>query len=202
MASIRQAALPRTNVSPTRRSKTNSSSSSPSHEFLVQLAEPRAAVAEVHGELPRVGDRAAADERELRRAGQRVQPVVDRVPCHAGVEVAQARTGEPARDQPQDALERLGSQVAIRLGAADEVEERGHVPRLDRHAGDDLLRQDVQTSARDAQVLDLSLDHRASERGRFEQVGGRLGDQATPAGPSDDVTRPPDALQPARDLAG
>ena len=41
----------------------------------------------------------------------------------------------------------------------------------------DLLRQHIQATERNAQVLDRALQHRAAERGRFEQVGGRLGDQ-------------------------
>ena len=62
-------------------------------EFLVQLAQPRSAVPEVDRELARVGDRPAADEREMGRPGQRGQPVVDRVPRHPGAKVAKPGVG-------------------------------------------------------------------------------------------------------------
>ena len=78
-------------------------------ELLVELAEPRAAVAQVDRELAGVGDRPAADQGQLGRPGQGGQPVVDPVPGDPGAQVAESRAGEPARDQPQDALERLGA---------------------------------------------------------------------------------------------
>ena len=61
-------------------------------ELLVELAQPRAPLAQIHRELAGVGDRPAADQGKLGRAGQRGQPVVNPVP------------GDPARRSRNSAV--------------------------------------------------------------------------------------------------
>ncbi len=99
----------------------------------------------------------------LAEPGRGLQAVADPVPAHPGLEVAERRGREPARDQLQDALERLGREVAIGVGPADQVEEGGDVPGLDRHAGDDLLGEDVEAVGRHPERLDLVGDHRPGQ---------------------------------------
>ena len=127
---------------------------------------------------------------------------MDAVPGDAGPKVAQRAGREPAGDQAEHALERLGREVAERIGAADEVEEGGNVPAIHGHAGHDLLGQDVEAAVGHPEVLDVPLDHRPREGRGLEQVGRRLGDQPPLAHPVDDVPGPADALQPAGDVPG
>ena len=79
-------------------------------ELLVELAEPRAAVAQVHRVLAGVGDRPAADQGEVRRAGQGGQPVVDPVPGDPGAQVAE----EPVGNRPETSRRTLSNASAVR----------------------------------------------------------------------------------------
>ena len=171
-------------------------------KLLVQLAEPGTILAEEEGILAGVGDRPAAGQGQSGRAGQGAQAVPDPIPAHPGLEVPESRCRESARDQLQDALERLGREVAIRVGPTDQVEQSGDVPGLDGHAGHDLLGQDVEAVGRDPERLDLIRHHRPGQGGRLHQVGRGPGDHPPLADPADHVARPADPLEPSGDPAG
>ena len=134
--------------------------------------------------------------------GSDVKPVVNPVPDDSRPQVAQLGRRKSARDQPQDALERLGREIVKRIGRAHQVEERRHVPRLHRHACDHLLGQHVEAIVGNPQRLDFALQHRTAQRGGLEQVARRLGDQPPLAHASDHVPGTTDALQSASDAAG
>ena len=171
-------------------------------ELLIELAQAGAVVPQVDGILARVGNGAAADKRQPGRAGQRGQAVVNPVPGDPRAEVAHRSGREPARDQAEHLLEGLGRKVGIRIGAADQVEQLGNAPAIHRHAGDDLLGQDVEAVVRDAQGLDLSLHHRPRQGRRLQQVGRGLGDHPSLADAMHDVSGPAHALQAPGDVAG
>ncbi len=88
-------------------------------ELLVELAEPRALIAQIDGVLAGIRDRPAAGDREPGTAGQGVQAVVDPVPAHPGPEVAEGLGGEPSRDHSQHAVEGGRGQAGVRISAAD-----------------------------------------------------------------------------------
>ena len=170
-------------------------------ELLVQLAQSRAALTEIHRKLAGVRYGPATDQGKLGGARKRGQTVVNPVPGDPSAQVAKVGGGKTAGDQPQDAFKRLGRKVVEGICAAHQVVKGGHVPRLHRDARDHLLGQDVQAAQRDAQMLDFTMQHRATECGRFEQVGGRLGDQPALADAVHDVPGSPDPLQTPGDVA-
>ncbi len=126
-------------------------------ELLVELAEPRPALAEIDRDTGpcRGSSRRRPGPAAPSRAGGAGG-------CGPGPSVTRARrsrnvsVGNRPETSLQDALERLGGQVAVRIRAADQVEQRRDVPAVHRHAGDDLLGQDVEAAGRARAGLDLA----------------------------------------------
>ncbi len=68
------------------------------------------------------------------------------VPAHARAQVAEGFDVVPTGDEVQDGLERRRGQIAVGVSPAHQVEERGHLKAIHRHAGDDLLGQHVEAA--------------------------------------------------------
>ena len=87
------------------------------------------------------------------------------------------------------------------MSAADQGVQRRRLPRLHRGHRDDLLGQHVEAVARTLHRLDAAGGHFAGQHRLFEQVAGRLGNEAALALLSDEVAGPADALQRPRHVA-
>ena len=176
-------------------------------ELLVKFADARLAVAQIHAERARVRDRADVAHREQARAGQGDQPVGRPIPGDLGPQRRDSRHGRgvevvAAGEHVEDALELRPGQVAVRIRAADEVEELGRAPRLHRHRCNDLLGEDVERAFGCVGQLDVAVQHAARDRGRLHQVLAEGGVDAAVAGLPDQVARAADALQPLRHALG
>ena len=73
------------------------------------------------------------------------------------------------REHRDDVVELLAREIAIRIGAAQEVEERVLVPFLGGRFGDDLLREHVERLLRDADAVELAVPHGAHHRRAFDR---------------------------------
>ena len=134
---------------------------------------------------PSVGDGGGA------RAAAGVELAVDAIAQQVGA-VASAGGLNPLAEQPDQVVEEGAGEVAIGVGAAQDVEECGLVPWLGGHAGDDLLHQHVGGLRRNLQAVEFAGAHLADEGGLLQQVvagGGKeaaLGDGPAPmAGAAD-----------------
>ena len=172
-------------------------------ELLVQLAEPRAAVAEVDRDTGRC--RGSSRRRSGRGGPSRAGGPggCGRGPRPGG-RAGRGAPGWGTGPRPAAGRSRTPPAVRSRYGYARRTRSNsaGTSQRLHRHAGDDLLRQDVEAVRRHPQVLDLALEHRPAERGRFEQVRRRLGDQPPLAGPGTTCPARPTRWSPRATLPG
>ena len=96
----------------------------------------------------------------------------------------------------------LAGEVAVRIGAAKDVEEGGFVPGLGADGGDDLLHEDVDRGFGDFEAVELAGDHLAEERGLLEEVVAGGGEEAAFGDGPSPVTGAADALHGDGDCAG
>ena len=167
-------------------------------EFLVQLTELGLAVGQVRAERAGVGDRAAVGQRQHPRAGERRQLVVHAVPVQAGAQFAVGLAWIAAREHFQRHLEGARAQVGVGVGAAHQVEERVHVPRLYRDHRHNLLRQHVQRMAGRARWFDRAAQHPARDGGGLDDVLAVGGEDAAHTRLPDEVPGAAHALQALR----
>ena len=135
--------------------------------------------------------------------GRGCEPVVDAVPAHPGRRSRNVSVGNRPETIFRTLSNAVGGQVAVRVGAADQVEERRDVPAVHGHAGDDLLGQDVEAVGRDPERLDLAPEHRPRPARPISSRSPVVLAISRPLlDPADDVPRPADPLEPPRHAAG
>ncbi len=98
-------------------------------------------------------------------------------------------------------MELLSRQVAIGIGAADELEERLLSPFLASDAGDDLLGQDVKGLLRDLEPVQLPPPDGIDQRGHLDQLVARQREEPPLGKAAHRVARPSDPLHQRGDGA-
>ncbi len=177
-------------------------------EFLIQLADAHSGKI-ISGILACVGDGAAVDQGQSLTARQGQQPIVEPVPTDAwlkGIEpdrtaLALSPAIAPAH-QLQHLFECFGRQIAIGISSADQLVESDGFPRFHRRHGDDLLSQNIEAVGGNVNRFDAARGHFSSQHRLFQQIGGRLGNQAALAGAANKVAGATDTLQGPGDAAG
>ena len=97
--------------------------------------------------------------------------------------------------------ERTG-EIAIGVGAAEDMEEVVFVPGFGGDTGDDLLHQHVGGLGRDFEPVEFAGAHLADERGLFEEIVARGGEEAALGDGPAPVAGAADALHGDSDGAG
>ncbi len=148
-----------------------------------------------------VGDRAAVDDREALAARARAERVLQAIPSDARAELGELVGGVAPGEHVEHALERAPREIAVRRGAADQVEARvdGNGISLDRDDRDDLLGDDVERVLEDERLFDRALVHAGGGRGACEEIRAVLRHEDAARHAADLVARAPDALQARRD---
>ena len=101
----------------------------------------------------------------------------------------------------QHGVEAGAFQLRVGLRAAHQIEQFILAPFAAGHFGHDLLRQHVQRRGWDAQGVEFAAPHAVQQRGAFDQVVARGGEQAALGQAADLVARAAHALQQRRDIA-
>ena len=169
--------------------------------LLVELADARAAGAEVHRVEAAIRDRAAGDDRQQARAFAADQHVGLAIPGQPRPELGELVRRIAPREHVEHARECRACELAITRGTPDHALELGDRPRLGADHRDDLLREDVERAVGHADRLDVAGEHPASDHRSLQQVAAELREDPADAGPADVVPRAADPLQPARDRA-
>ena len=194
MSSIRHELAPSTNTSPTRDSYTISSSSSPTRW---ELRPWRCGPARNTPNSPRSGMVPPLVTASRWRAGPAVQGVGGPVPDQPGPQLGELLAGVAAGQHVQHGLQHRPGQPAERRRPADHLLQRADLPVVHRDHGDDLLGEDVERVARDAQLLDRPVPHPLGDHRRLHQVALVLGEEHAAGDVADVVSGPAGALQAA-----
>ena len=209
---MRQVEAPRMKTSPTRDSKTISSSSSPTRiGFFMFTGEEDAVEAAV-------GDGSGVEDGEGLGAFARGEEIRGAIPGDARAELGEFVGGILAGEQVEDVFERGAGEGGEGRGAADEGVEvvdgdDGFARRLTfpsrngkrgrmRDGGDDLLGEDVEGIAEDGGGFDEALVHGAGDGGAGDEVGAVFGEDDAFARDSDLVAGAADALHAAATEGG
>ena len=107
--------------------------------------------------------------------------------------------GESFGEHRHDGIEIRPRERAIRPRASHERKEIVFAALARRYLRGNLLREDVKRAVLRDDAIELAATHRAEERGAFDQVIARLGQQASLGRTADRVTRAADALEQRRD---
>ena len=168
-------------------------------EVLVQRADEMAFGLEQHAEVEHFRDCAAVDDRVQAGAFPASELLVQTVVVNQRGAAAAARR-VPAGEHLDDLIELFFLEVAIRIGAFAEVEQRLLVPFLLRRGlGDDLLGKDVERLVRHRDAVELAVMDSAHHRGAFDQVVARQGEDPPFRHALDGVAGTADALQEGGD---
>jgi len=141
-------------------------------EVLVQGADERALGFEPYAVIEHFGDRAARHDRDHARAAPLAKLPVHGVVVHERRALA-ALGGIAVREHGDDLVELGLFQAAVRVGAAEKLEQRLLVPFLCGRFGCDLLREHVERLVGDEHAIELAVLHRAHHRRAFDQVVAR-----------------------------
>ena len=171
-------------------------------ELFVQLAEP-SAIGKVDRVQASIGDRAPIHHRHQPRTAQRRQTVGGSVPDDPRIELGGDVGRILAGEHRQYFVERRARERVIRVGPANEREQRGTRPIVvDRYGCDDNLREHVERVLDNARRLDVAIAHAAGDGDCLERVvtKGRDKDAATHRvervpGTADALERRGDALR-------
>ena len=165
------------------------------HELRLHAPDALAVALDHHVVLGALGDRADAHGADMRGSAGSGQTPGRAVPQHQRAR----RTGHVERvlapDHAEHGVELGARQLRVRVGAAHQGEQLVGVAVPGRHSADDLLREHVQTPARDAHRVHLAGDHRVADRPRLQQLVPLEHQHAPLARGVEQVTRTPDALQ-------
>ena len=180
-------------VSPTLRSQTNSSSSSPI--LALRFLDPEVVIAPV-------GDGAAGEVDQPEHPLPAVDGVVDPVQGDARLQLPEPRVGVPPGEHLQDEIELPPRELAVGVAGPDESEELVDVPAFDAGHGDDHLRQDVERALDGQDGFDVLLRHPPGDDGGAQKIMAVGGEEEAAARAADAVAGAPDALDRRRDRGG
>ena len=152
-------------------------------------------MAHVHAVEAPVRYRAGVHGGQHASAPAALDQVLLTIPADPGPEVGELGGRVEAREHVQHALEGAFGQVPEVGRTADEGQQVGGAPRLDRAHGHDVLRQDVQGILGYGERLDGAFLHAAAHDGGLQEVAPVLREDPTDAGLTDAVARPPHALE-------
>src|SRR5665213_769047 len=138
-------------------------------EVLVECGDLHVFGLKHDGKEGRVGDGAAVGDGDHARAAAGVQDALHTVAKKVSA-VTSAGALNAFVEELHDLVELRAREVAVRPGAAEDVEEGGFLPRLGAAAGDDLLHQDVDGLLGDFQLVEFVGNHFAEERGLLHEV--------------------------------
>ena len=173
--------------------------------FLIEFADPRALLANhEHPEEPAVRDRAATRHRKSLRARPTAEDSGGSVPDDAGLEGGEVIGWVSAAEEIEDGFQDASGEARERCCPPGEGEAFVHRPLLPcrvghREHGNDLLGEDVQGIAGDAQCLDLSGEHALGHDGARDEVAPELGEDDSPTGGADLMAGASDPLQSGGD---
>ena len=174
------------------------------HHLLVELTDPVGVAAlalrpgQEHAEQAAVGDGAAAGDGEPLRARPAVQGVGGAVPDQPGPQLGELLAGVAAGQHVEHGLQHRPGEATERRRPADHLLQRADFPVVHRDHGDDLLGEDVERVARDAQFLDRPVPHPLGDHRRLHQVALVFREEHAAGDIADVVAGPAGALQAAR----
>jgi hypothetical protein len=116
--------------------------------------------------------------------------------------VASAAGFDALVEDDEELVEVFAGEVAVGIGAAEDVEERVLVPGLGPAGGHDLLHEDVDGGVGDFEAIELAGAHLADESGLLHQVVAGGGEEAALGDGSAPVAGTADALHGHGDGAG
>ena len=172
------------------------------HHFFVELADARAGPAladEEDAVQAAIRNGSPVDDGDTLRAVARRDLVLQPVPREPRPQISEVVRRVAARQHVEHAVENRSAQIGERRGRPYGPEQGVHVPRLHRHHGDHLLREDVERIARVARGFDPRLVHRPCHGGARDQVAAILRHDDAPARLIDRVAGASDALHAACD---
>ena len=162
-------------------------------EVLVERGDLHAFGLQDDAEERGVGDGAAVGDGDHARAAARMKLAAG---CRRAAGMLRSGRGwiRCRCEQRDELVEALAGEVAIRIGAAEHVVERVFFPRLGSAAGDDLLHEHVDGLRRNFELVEFAGAHLADERGLFQQIVARGGEEAAFGNGSAPVAGAADAL--------
>jgi hypothetical protein len=128
-------------------------------EILIERPHVSAVGLEQDLVVPRVGDGTTRGDGGKAGAFRGVQAVLHAVSVKQGISALGVKS--------DDAVEVVSSEVAVRPRAPEAVEELAFAPGPGHTGSDDLLRKDVERSARDRRAVEHPPVHRVEKRFRF-----------------------------------
>ena len=147
-------------------------------EVLVERGDLHAFGLEDDVEEGGVRDGAAVGDGDHARAAARMQAAVDAVAQKVGAVAAAAGFDAFAESSVMSSSKCCAGEVAIGIGAAEDVVEGVFFPGFGAAGGDDLLHEDVDGLRRNFQLIELAGAHLADEGGLLEQVVAGGGEEA------------------------
>src|SRR5207302_10017785 len=118
----------------------------------------------------------------------------DAIPHDARPQLRKLVRGIAAAEHVEHRFEGARAQVAVRICTAYDRAEIIDLPFVHRAHGDDLLRKDVKRLARNSRRFDATFEHPLDDRGRFQQIAAKLGDDHAAGDFANRVAGAPDAL--------
>ncbi len=151
------------------------------HHLLVELADPAAALLRIGAgqedpEEPAVRDRAPGGDGQPLGTGAAGDRARHAVPHHARAQLRERVRRITAREHVQDRRERRLRQRGEGGRAADHGQQVVDLPGVQRHHGDELLREYVQRVGRDPQRLDGARAHPLGDHRGLHQIAPVLGE--------------------------
>ena len=170
-------------------------------EVLVHRADELRLRLEDHLVVGGVGDGAAGGDRGEARAAAAADALVDGVVVDERA-VAAAAGAVALRQHAHQLLELRARQIAVRVGAAAQREQRRARPTRCAAASATICCASTSSGlSRHAQAVELAAPHRRQQRRALDQVVARQREQPSLGRAADGVAGAPDALQQRRDRA-
>ena len=169
--------------------------------LLVQLADARAALTDVHAVIAAIGNRAAGDARQQRGAAACAQALLGVIPAQPRAQVREVRGRIAAGEHLEHAGQRFLREIGVAVGAPHRAAQLRDRARAVAAHGDDLLSEHVERVARHAGRLDVGGEHALRNDGALEQVAAEFRIDARVRRLADAVARPAHALEAARHRA-
>ena len=170
-------------------------------EVLVERGDLYAFRLQYDAEQRGVGDGAAVRDSDGARAAARMKLAVDAVAEQVRA-IAAARGFDAFAEQRDDLVEQRAREIAVRVGAAENGEERVFIPGFRGDTGDDLLHQHVNGLRRDFEPVQLARAQLADQGSLFQQVVAGGGEEAAFGDGSAPVAGAADPLHGDGDGAG
>src|SRR5260370_263782 len=140
------------------------------------------------------GDCTATGDGSEPRASAAAQNVVDAIAVQVST-VAAALAGDAFGEHLDDFVETFPLQIAVRIGAANGLKESVFRPIFGGAHGYDLLGENVHRRIRNGDAVQVALADSANERGVFDQIVARRGEEAAFRDCSAPVACAADALE-------